>query len=56
MVVADAVRGPLGIQHFEIEDAIHGHLDVVASDADLFGNVDGGFLQRMPVSNGVQKR
>jgi len=27
-VVHDAVRGPLGVQHLEVEHAVHVHLDV----------------------------
>src|SRR5438093_10723997 len=55
-VVRDPVRGAFRIQDLEIEHAVYVHLDVVAGDADLRGNIDGRFLERVPVTDRVNER
>ena len=55
-IVADAVGGSLRIQHLGIENAVDADLYVVARDADLFGNIDGGFFQRVFVLHTVEER
>src|SRR5207253_162038 len=54
-VIADAVRGALGIEHLEVKDAVHRHLHVVLGDADLLGDVDGDLLQRVLVAHRVHE-
>ena len=55
-VVGDAVRRAGGIEDFEVQDAVDRDLYVVARDADLLGNVERDFLQRMLVADGVEER
>ena len=55
-VVGDAVRGAFGVEHLEVEHAVDLHLDVVARDADLRGDVGGGFLQRVAIADDVDER
>jgi hypothetical protein len=40
-IVADAVGGALGIENFQVEHAIHRHLNVVPGNANLRRDVDG---------------
>ncbi len=55
-VVRDAVGGALGVEHLEVQDAVHAHLDVVARDADLRGDVERLLLERVPVADDVDER
>ena len=55
-VVRDAVRRPLGVEHLQVQDAVHAHLHVVARDADLRRDVDGLLLERVPVADDVDER
>src|SRR5882757_8467431 len=47
--IGDAVRGEMRIHHLHVEHRIDAHLDVVAGDADLLGDIDRDFLETMPV-------
>ena len=55
MIVADPIGGTLGIEHLEVEDAVDCHLHVITRDADLFRDVDGGFFERMFISDPVDE-
>src|ERR1700742_2601365 len=48
-IVGDSVRGEVRVHHLHIQHAVHAHLDIVAGDADLLGDVDGDFLQAVLV-------
>ena len=39
------------IHHLHVEHCIDAHLHIIARDADLLGDVDGDFLQAMPVGD-----
>jgi len=41
VIVGDAIRGALGVEHLQVKHAIHGNLDVVSRDTDLRWYVDG---------------
>ena len=43
------------MQHFEIQDAVHRDLHVVAGDADLLGNIDRGFFERVFVADVIDE-
>ena len=40
----------------EVDDAVHGKLGVVAGDADLAGNVQRHFFERVAVGDAVNER
>ena len=44
------------VENLHVEDAVDAHLDVVARDADLLGDIDGGFFERVPVADDVHER
>src|ERR1700730_14896745 len=39
------------VEHLHVQNAVHTHLDVVARDADLLGDVDRDFLEAVPVGD-----
>ena len=55
-IVRDPIGGPLGIQHFEVQDSIDGHLNIVPRDADLLRDIRGLFFQGVFVADGIDER
>jgi hypothetical protein len=55
-LIGDAVAGPLGVHHLEIQDAVHGDGDVVLGDALLLGHVQGLFLEGLLEGDPVNER
>ena len=44
------------MEHLEIQNAVDGHLHVVARNTDLLGNVDRSFFERVLVADVVDER
>ena len=55
-VVGDPVGGQMRIEHLHVEHRVDADLDVVARDADLLRDVDGDFLQAVPVGHPLDER
>src|SRR5207249_9851639 len=54
-VVVDAVGGALGVQHLQIEHAVHVYLHVVPGDADLLRDFARVLLEGVPVADRVDE-
>ena len=54
-IVAGTLRRALGIGYFEIQNAVHRELRVVARDADLARHIQRDFFERMAIGNAVKK-
>ena len=44
------------IEHLHVQHRVDTHLDVVARDADLLGDVERLFLEAVPVGNALDER
>lgn len=44
------------IEDLHVEDGVHTNLHIVPGNADLLGNVEGLFLQAVPVGNTLDER
>ena len=54
-VVRGAVGGELRVDHLEVDDPVHRELRVVLGDADLLGDVQRHFLERVLVGHAVDE-
>ena len=55
-VIADAIGCTGRIEDLHVQNTIYTNLHVVVGDTNLLGNVDGLFLENVPVRNSVDER